>query len=603
MSTSAPEDDEDDEEEEGEGEASVPPSPAVAPGNAKAQFISTRTLRGLGVALGVAGVVLLHYHVVRPWFAEHHIRTSVDEDVACALKAVLAFSAIAMSVWALMRRLAGHPFPKRIVTLALVVFGGLGVAAYVGSDDLGASNFVHRWELFHYYLGSKYPRELGYKRLYTCAAVAQSELDPGQRAEVMARKIRDLETDIIQEAAPVLEHPEECKRHFSPQRWKAFKKDVAWFRHSSSRSFWEGMQTDHGYNPPPVWTMSGHFFGAFFPAATTQSMGVLASLDTIVFALTFFFVWWGFGLETCCLVLVFWGTQFPANGYFTGGAFLRQDWLMFLVMSACLLRKRYWALAGAALATSALLRVFPALFFAGIGLVALSHLYKHKRFAKHHLRVFAGAALATVVLVTGSVAVAGEKSYEGFVEHIALHHRTPLTNNMGLSVLLSYTQAGRAEFTRDKNLLDEFGKWADAHSAALARRRPMYLSLNGFFLVVFIMAVRRIKTLWIAMGLSAILLVTIPSLTCYYYSFFLVPALLSKASRVTGGLTLLAAGISSVLVLWPRVSYQWDDRFTTQSFVFLAFALVLVLGFLHELPKRKPPVPPSEALRQGPFVG
>jgi hypothetical protein len=583
MTTPAHEDGEEEEDSPAPGEEPVDRK------HPRPFFIQERTLRGLAVALAAAGIVLFHYHFVRPWFAQHHIRTSLDEDVACALKAVLAFSALSSWVWATLRRLAGRPFGKRVVTAAFVTFGVLGVVAYVGSDDLGATNFVHRWELFHYYLGSKYPEELGYKRLYVCAAVAQAELDAAQRAEVLARKIRDLETDVIQEAAPVLDHPEACKSHFTRERWKTFKRDVAWFRHSSNRSFWEGMQTDHGYNPPPVWTMSGHFFGSFFPVATNESMRVLASLDTIVFTLAFFFVWWAFGLRMCCLTLLFWGTQFPADGYFTGGAFLRQDWLLYLVMSACLLRKRYWALAGAALATSALLRVFPAIFFAGIAVVAVVHVYKHRVFARHHLRVFAGAAVATVVLVTASMAVAGPEAYRGFAEHIALHHRTPLTNNMGLPVLLSYTQAGRAEFTRDKSQLDEFGKWADAHSATLAKRRPLYLSLNGFFLIVFLMTVRRIKTLWIAMGLSAILVVTVPTLTCYYYSFFLVPVLLSKASRLTGWLSLLCAGVSPLLVLWPRVSYQWDDRFTTQSIVFLGFALVLLLGFLHEPRGKKAP--------------
>jgi hypothetical protein len=577
MSTSAHEQENEDEDDEETPEPSAARSPLSKP-----PLIHERTLKGLGVALVGATLVLIHYHAIRPWFAAHSIRTSVDEDVACALKASLAFTALALSVWAYMRRLAGRPFGKRLVTAVTVAYGVLGIAAYVGSDDLGATNFVHKWELFHYYLGSKYPRELGYKRLYVCAAVAQAELGEEQRKEVLARKIRDLETDEIQEAAPVLDHPEACKQHFKPARWKAFKHDVAWFRHNSNKGFWEGMQTDHGYNPPPVWTMSGHFFGSFFPNATNGSMSVLASLDTIVFAITFFFIWWAFGLPTCCLALVFWGTQFPADGYFTGGAFLRQDWLLYLVMSACLLRKRYFALAGGALATSTLLRVFPGLFFAGIVVVSVAHLLKHRRFAKDHLRVFMGAAVTAIVLVTSSIAVAGNDAYPGFVEHIALHHRTPLTNNMGLSVLLSFTPAGRAELTRDKKLLDEFGKWAEVHRVALAKRRPMYLSLNAFFALVFVMTVRRIKSLWIAMALSVLLLVTIPTLTCYYYSFFIIPALLARASRETGWLFLGAGTVSPLLVLWPRVSYQWDDRYTTQSVVFLALALITVLGYLRE---------------------
>src|ERR1019366_374454 len=106
----------------------------------------------------------------------------------------------------------------------------------------------------------------------------------------------------------------------------------------------------------------------------------------------------------------------PANGYFTGGAFLRQDWLLYLVLAACLLRKHYWGLAGASLAMSSLLRVFPAIFFAGIAVVAITYFLKHKRLARHHVRVFAGAALATVVLVAASVSVAGADSYANFVQ-------------------------------------------------------------------------------------------------------------------------------------------------------------------------------------------
>jgi hypothetical protein len=578
-------------ESESPGTPAAAPPPAKAPlakaqAPSKPRLVEPRTLRGLGIALGLAVLVLLHYHVFRPWFARHNIHTSLDEDVVCALKALLAFSALALLVWALVRRLQGKPFRKKTIALVMALCGGLGVVAYVGSDDLGATNFVHKWELFHYYLGSKYPKELGYKRLYVCAAIAQSELGRVARAEVAQRKIRDLETDVIKPAGPVLENPEACKSHFSPERWDEFKVDVAWFRATSNRDFWEGMSTDHGYNPPPVWTTTGHLVGLFFPTATSLSMNIMSSLDTFLFALTFFFIWWAFGLQTCCLVLVFWGTQLPGNGYFTGGAFLRQDWLLFLVLAACLLRKHYWALAGASLALSALLRVFPAIFFAGIGVVAVVYFLKHKRFAKHHLRVFLGAALATVVLVSASVAVTGADAYVAFAQHIRLHHRTPATNNMGLSTLLSFTPAGRADLTRDPKALDEFGKWAEAHSNALERRRPAYLALNAFVALVFFLAVRRVKTLWIAMGLSVILVVSIPTLSSYYYSFFLVPALLGKVSFRLSLLTLFAAGLSSILLILGRISFQFDDRFTLQSLVFLGYAFALVFAFLPPNPEK-----------------
>jgi hypothetical protein len=471
----------------GEGASGAPADPSPqAPAasdstrSPKLWPIEKRTLRGLAVALGIAALVLFNYHVARPWLWQHQIITFINEDVATALKAVAAFVALTLSIWALVRRLAGKPFRKEIVTYVTILFGALGVIGYISADDLGSTNFIHRWEFFHYYLGSKYPKELGYKRLYICAAVAQGELGSAMRAEVLARNIRDLETDVIVPAGPVLDHPEVCKSHFSPERWEQFKNDVYWFRTTANKKFWEGMSTDHGYNPPPVWTLTGHLIGSLVPTMTNAGITALASLDTIVFALTFFSVWWAFGTETCCFLLFFWGVQFPANGYFTGGAFLRQDWLLYLVLAACLLRKHYWGLAGASLAMSTLLRVFPVFFFAGIAVVTVSYYLKHKRFAKHHVRVFAGAALASVILIGGSVAVAGAESYPGFVRHIELHHRTPLTNNMGLQVLLSFSAAGRAEHARTPDALDEFGKWAEIHQETLAKRRPTYLAINAF---------------------------------------------------------------------------------------------------------------------------
>ena len=62
---------------------------------------------------------------------------------------------------------------------------------------------------------------------------------------------------------------------------------------------------------------------------------------------------------------IFWGCNAPANFYWTGGAFLRQDWFFFLVASVALARKRKLGLAGAALTWSTLLRVFPLIFFGG----------------------------------------------------------------------------------------------------------------------------------------------------------------------------------------------------------------------------------------------
>ena len=84
--------------------------------------------------------------------------------------------------------------------------------------------YYHRHEFFHYYLGSKYVRELGYARLYECTAMAEVELGR-QRRGARARAARSRTTaDHAGHAATCSTDPEQCKSHFTPERWEAFKK-------------------------------------------------------------------------------------------------------------------------------------------------------------------------------------------------------------------------------------------------------------------------------------------------------------------------------------------------------------------------------------------
>jgi hypothetical protein len=85
-------------------------------------------------------------------------------------------------------------------------------------------------------------------------------------------------------------------------------------------------------------------------------------------------MYWAFGWRIGALATVFWGCNAPANFYWTGGAFLRQDWFFLLVASLALARRRRFFLAGFALTWSALLRVFPMIFFGGWAIIMVFHL-------------------------------------------------------------------------------------------------------------------------------------------------------------------------------------------------------------------------------------
>ena len=58
-----------------------------------------------------------------------------------------------------------------MVTAALALIATLGLAAYFewGRFPRG---YVHHWDMYHYYMGSKYFDEVGYEGLYDATAVA-----------------------------------------------------------------------------------------------------------------------------------------------------------------------------------------------------------------------------------------------------------------------------------------------------------------------------------------------------------------------------------------------------------------------------------------------
>jgi hypothetical protein len=489
----------------------------------------------------------------------------------------------------------GEPVSERWQKRIAIGFTVLAFGAYFDffNPNVRYREYYHRHEFFHYYMGSKYFDEIGYTRLYECAAVAEVEL--GRRAMVAKRQMRDLRVNLVKQVSDtyVLDHPEECKKGFTAPRWEAWKKDVDWFYHSSAGTYWDNMQQDHGYNPPPVWTMTGKFFSNFAPAGD-QFFKVLAGMDILFQAGAVLLIGWAFGWRVMTVATVFWGCNAPANFYWTGGAFMRQDWVFFLVAAVCMARKRYFALAGAALTWSALLRVFPMILFAGWGIVIAFHVIKQLRRRQgglkqpdaktgwlellhpSHRRLIGGCIIAAGILVPASLVSAGPFSYDAFKAHILVHKNTPLTNHMGLETVLVHDWQGRMRFTRDDNLDDPFEGWKQGRIDRIEQRRWLFRALIGFVGLWTAWALRRTKLLWAAVPLGLPLVFCLTNLTCYYYCMYIVAAVLIEQRKELAPVILAVSGASQILLL----NYYWvDDKYTAQSWLFMAFSLVILYAY------------------------
>lgn len=454
---------------------------------------------------------------------------------------------------------------KQLIGGILAVFA---VLLFFLFFHLSYKGYYHRWELFHYYMGSKYAKELSYTRIYSCAAVADAET--GNEKDAKRRKMRDLRVNnLLIPSKEILAHPEECKDHFaSTERWEDFKRDVVFFRKVSGRNYWNDMQKDHGYNPPPIWTIAGHYLSVLQPANDAY-FKLLAAIDVVLTGLLFIAIGWAFGWRVLIVSAIFWGTQEPAPFYWTGGAFLRQDWFFFAVLAACLARKNYFFWAGAALAYAAGLRAFPVFLWVGPFIVIGWHLWKHHRFDKRHLRLIGGAAMATAVLLPLSVHVAGGgnfkdgvEAWKEFKQHISVHKNTALTNHMGLETVLKTTPEGRMKYSRNNSLIDPFERWKDMRTDRGKQLKVLHYGLLLGFGALLVWVLRKVKSMWVAMGVSLIFVVGAVETTCYYFSIWILAALLAKAKRE---------------MEWPLLAVFFGVLF------FLAYKLLLLRAGFSEL--------------------
>ncbi len=508
---------------------------------------------------------------------------------------VLALLGFGLLQWGFILRRQGRPQAhRRLRDRLLATLGILAALTYVNFGAFHFGSFIHTHEWVHYYLGSKYFPELGYDRLYDCLSTADAEA--GFRRRVERRPTTDLRTNVLQPSADILAHPERCQRHFTAPRWQAFRADVAFFRDRMNGRSWDAIQLDHGYNATPVWNALGAFLSNLSPASNTQ-LYALALLDPLYLAATFAVVWWAFGWRVLAVAALVFATSFPSRFYWTGGSFLRWDWLFYTVASICCLRRDRPLLAGAALAYAAGLRVFPVFLFAGPALALGWHLHQHRRLHPRLARFFAAAALTGALLFAVSLpASGGIAAYRAFAQNTRKHQDTPLVNNMGLRMVLTWRPAEVGRHLNDARLIDPWSPWKQARLRAWHQVRPLALVLALALLAVVAIAARRADP-WVALALGLAVVPAAVELTSYYYAFIIGLALLVEQREPVGRWLLFLTAFTQFVAWAPLrgMSHWTDEQYTLMSAATVATftALVWIFGRPHD---------PTEVSSEGPWA-
>lgn len=447
--------------------------------------------------------------------------------------------------------------------------------------------WLHKGDAYHYYMGAKYFPELGYTRLYACSVIADAE--DGLAGPVARSQIRNLETNELESARRTLRSPGRCKRHFTPERWQQFKTDLQFFRRNLTVPLWFKLRVDHGYNPPPTWTVLGRLLTGTTPQAGRSQFFVLTALDPLLLLAMFGALAWGFGWRVACVAFLYWGTNQPANWEWVGGSIVRFDWLFASGAALACLRRGHPVAAGLLVAWATGVRVFPGAIAGGVGLAALLRMAGERTLRPTPAQLRFGAAFAggLALLVALSAAIVGPGSWAEFARNSRLHVSTDSMNRTGLRPLLAFRHETRLAATLEPDATDPYARWREARGETSEARRPLLYALSVGYLALLAFALRprpvegaarrQPPPDWTAGVLGLGVVPVWLELGSYYFAFLALFACLARRRRDVAAALLALAAAS-----WSFGTWGGPDRDVVVAHTSLAILLFVVYATLRE---------------------
>jgi hypothetical protein len=545
--------------------------------------------------VATTALVLVQTALLTNEAAQHKVRDiALGElpklSVAHIVTTLCGLAALAIAGTLIRRAMQRRPLLGTVERAGLLVLAFAGGYAWTMWGTFHGNRAIHFWDTFHYYAGAKYFHENRYTNLYYC--VQWAEIEAGRQKVVEARKVRNLNTNLLEETDEIIAHPEVCKDAYTPERWEAFKADAEYFRRNMGADWWDKMFKDHGYNASPVWNFYGHWLTNTGPANDTQ-IRWLCSIDGFLYLGVFLAIGWAFGLRTLALALLVFGTGYPWTYAWTGGAFARVAWLLWAALGVCFFKKRWFFAGGLALMCTLLDRVFPGSLFGGIAVAVVTRaawawwparktpgalraaVLDLVRLSPEPKRVALGAVAAVLIFVPlGAWKGDGFGAYAEFLSNSQKHVATPLTNHMGLPTVFTYHPKHVARVSRDDSTEDPYQGWKDTRNNILRDRRPLWALTTLALVALLGFWSRYNRDDWKTTAASTLFIVCLFQLTCYYYNFIvlLAPLALPRARHA------LAFIVMSMLGQYFQVRISWyDEQYVWETLVVLAFIVYLLL--------------------------
>lgn len=479
---------------------------------------------------------------------------------------------LGLLVWAKLRTTSFVRLRKlgRVAMVVLVAMTLVGSFAYFyGARGVALRSFLKYHDTLNYFLGAKYFQELGYQDLYDCAVIADAEARPIVRDR---DRIRDLRTYRYARAGERRERSQ-CRSNFSEQRWQEFRTDLDLWRSQMGRGLRDAVR-DRGYHGTPVHT----FFASGIANMTTVSPAGLTRatlVDILGICLLLGLSVYAFGARLGLLFAVFVFVNFGDRYASIGGSFLRYAWFVTLGCGFAMLRRGRHGWAGALIATSALLVVFPVFFFAGVLVKAAWGWFRHKTIERGHRRMVGAAIVTTLVLgVCGASYGEGLGNYTRFRETMDLHAGLVSSGRIGFGHNFLF----RGEVTADD----------PGYSSRRKGEEFRELWLPHWGLVALLLAL----TVVVALRLDDVGATVLCGFALFFTMFFVVPyyyAIIAfliwiwhDRARTTGGIimiSLLFTCMAAVHIAWYVTEFRTFVQSSMMTWT-LTFYLVATLGYL-----------------------
>lgn len=270
-----------------------------------------------------------------------------------------------------------------LAVLSVVLFFNFG-------SQTGGGRLVHVHEQYHFFLGSKYLKELRYDAIYEAGILAARESGVLRNSEIKRRNPMDFKLTV----RPITrERQAELRRRFGQNKWRSFRDDVQFFGDPGT------FVVDHGNTGSPTWAMTASLFTRTLPLNSSTTM-IFGCLDLLLLVILFLAVWDTFGGRTLQLTLIV-GLSVPLIHAYLLGSILRMDWIVALGISVCLFEKRHYRSAGLLLGYAIAVKLLAGIMVIPFGLRFLVKTVRNRRVNRDHLRyiVFAGIGLVCSILL------------------------------------------------------------------------------------------------------------------------------------------------------------------------------------------------------------